>query len=50
MQIAFVLVFFAGVILLSLCRGFRSRTGRENAFYIFSVGASLTVLLVKSLA
>ena len=49
MEIAVVLVFFAGVILLGLSRGFRDRSRRENAFYILSIGISLTVLLIKSI-
>ncbi len=50
MGIAVVIVFFAGVILLGLCRGFPGRSRRENVFYILSIGVSLTVLLIKSIA
>jgi len=50
MEIAVAVVFFAAVVLLGLCRGFRGRSRRENVFYILCIGASLTIVLIKSIA
>lgn len=50
MEIAVIILFFAGVIILSLCRGFRRRTMRENIFYILCICISFTVLMIESIS